>query len=60
MRNVHRLLPRGWVWTRRAFGPDFCLFAARDTRWNPKVPDIVDSSEEGVIRYAEECEAGTP
>jgi hypothetical protein len=47
-------LPRTWVWTRQAFGQDRSLYAARDTRWDPTVPDLVSTSRADVIRQAKE------
>ena len=53
-------LPPGWVWTRRGFYPagavGAVLYAARATRWDESIPEIVDTSEAGVIRYAKECD----
>ena len=45
-------LPETWLWTRQ--GPE--LYAARDTRWEPKVPDLVSTSRQDVIRQAEDCD----
>lgn len=53
--NAHKRLPATWVWTRRAFGPDACLYECRDTRWPATVPGIVASSEADAIRQAREC-----
>ena len=53
--NTERELPLGWVWTRKAYGPDFTLWAARDSRWEPTVPDVVDTHPTRVAEYARVC-----
>lgn len=50
------LLPRTWLWTRQGGGPDRTLYAARDTRWEPAVPDLVSTSLADVVRQAFECD----
>ena len=48
-------LPTGWVWTRKN---DLTgLYAARDSRWEPTVPELVSTSIADVIRQAKECNA---
>ena len=56
MNNATKGLPPTWLWTRRMFGQDNMLWAARDTRWEPVVPDLVSTSEADVIRQANEIE----
>lgn len=51
----HTCLPPTWVWTRHGKGPNR-LFAARDTRWDPTVPDLVSTSAMDVRRQAHECD----
>ena len=46
------MLPSTWIWTRRGFGQDGVLYAARDTRWAPNVPDLVGVGVADVVRQA--------
>lgn len=45
-------LPSTWLWTHTKEVEGATLYFARDTRWEPTVPDLVDTSREAVIRYA--------
>lgn len=50
-------LPKTWVWTRRAFGPERALWAARDMRWPASCPEVVGVGSKDVARTAWECDS---
>ena len=49
-------LPDAWLWTgRRSLGASGTIFYARDSRWEPAVPDVAGMTRAEIVRYAEEC-----
>lgn len=64
-------LPMYWIWTREGEAREHAvpegmppvavihmtrLWAARDTRWDNSIADVVDVTPDRVVRYAYACE----